>query len=130
MGEVMGAAEDFDMEATLRILEAASGQYPRGSKEESAFQLAAVALLYVRHIKKLEDFFGYFREFQDSSIEVPVVQTFASQEEADTWLARGSASEGDLVSIAGLGFQVIKLPAGLRFLRTPLPDELGPPGSK
>jgi hypothetical protein len=37
---------------------------------------------------------------------------------------------GELVSIAGQGFQVIQLPKGLKFLQTPLPKELGPPLSE
>lgn len=126
----MATTEDFDMDATLRILDAASGNYPRDSKEEAAIQLAAVALLYIRHIKKLDDFFEYHQEFLDPSFKVRISQTFTTQEEADTWLASGNASDGELVRIAGLGFQVIQLPAGLRFLRTPLPEELGSPNTK
>jgi hypothetical protein len=53
---------------------------------------------------------------------------FATQEQADVWLASERATVGELVSIDGKGFQVIQLPnKGLKFLRTPLPEELGPP---
>jgi hypothetical protein len=126
----MVTPEDFDMDATLRILDAASGNYPPGSKEEATVQLAAIALLYIRHIKKLEEFFQYHQEFSDPSFRVRVSQSFSTRAEADEWLASGKAADGEWVSIAGQGFQVIQLPAGLRFLRTPLPEELGPPGTK
>ncbi|MBZ4418819.1 hypothetical protein K8638_20315 [Myxococcus sp. RHST-1-4] len=112
------------------MLDAASGNYPPGSKEETAIQLSAIALLYIRHIKKLDDFFKYQQEFSEASPEVRVAQTFATREDADRWLASGNASDGDLVRIAGQGFQVLRLPTGVRFLRTPLPAELGPAGSK
>ncbi|RKH13549.1 hypothetical protein D7V97_05335 [Corallococcus sp. CA053C] len=118
------------MDSALRILDAASKNYPPGSKEESTVQLAAIALLYLRRIKKLEDFLKYHEEYSDPSSSVPVARTFSTQAEADAWLAGGTASDGELVRIADQGFQVIHLPGGLRFLRTPLPEELGPPGSK
>jgi len=41
-----------------------------------------------------------------------VSHTFATQEEADAWLSSGKATDGELVSIAGQGFQVIQLPKG------------------
>ena len=122
--------EDFDIDSTLRILDATSKNYPPGSKEESTIQLAAIALLYIRRIKKLDDFFEYYHEFSDPAFSVPIAQNFSTQEEADKWLGSGTASDGDLVRIAGHGFQVIQLPSGMKFLRTPLPEELGPPGSK
>jgi len=125
----MTTPKDFNMDATLRILDATSGNYPAGSKEEAAVQLAAVALLYIRRSGKLDDFFQYHREFSDPAFKVKISQTFATQEEADRWLASGRASDGELVKIAAQGFQVIRLPSGLRFLRTPLPEELGPAGS-
>jgi hypothetical protein len=126
----MMTTDEFNMDATLRILDTASGLYPAGSQEEEAVQLAAIALLYIRHIKKLDDFFKYRHEFSEPSPSVRVAQVFETQEDADRWLKSGKASDGELVLIAGQGFQVILLPAGARFLRTPLPDELGPPGTK
>ncbi|WIG99222.1 hypothetical protein KGD87_10630 [Myxococcus sp. SDU36] len=123
-------SKDFDMDSILRTLDAASKNYPPGSKEESAVQLAAISLLYIRRIKKLDDFLEYYHDFSDPTFRVPVAQAFSTQEEADKWLASGQASDGELVRIAGQGFQVIQLPSGTRFLRTPLPEELGPPGSE
>ncbi|NRD43953.1 hypothetical protein [Corallococcus exiguus] len=118
------------MDSTLRILDAASKSYPSGSKEESTIQLAAIALLYLRRTRNLDDFLKYYHEFSDPNFSVPIVKTFSTQEEADKWLVSGTASDGDLVRIKDQGFQVIQLPNGMKFLRTPLPEELGPPVSK
>lgn len=126
----MSTSKDFDMSATLRILDEASGHYPPGSKEDEAIQLAAIALLYIQHTQKLEAFFQYHQEFSDPSPHVKVSRDFPTQAEADAWLATGAASHGELVRIAGQGFQAVLLPTGRRFLRTPLPEELGPPGTK
>ncbi|WP_404369841.1 hypothetical protein ACIHQR_08025 [Corallococcus coralloides] len=118
------------MESTLRILDAVSKSYPPGSKEEAAVQLAAISLLYLRRLKKLDGFLEFHREFSDSSAHVSISREFATQADADMWLASGEAVDGTLVRIEGRGFQVIQLPKGLKLLRTPLPDELGPPGPK
>jgi hypothetical protein len=123
----MSSVKDFEMEKVLRILDAASRNYPDGSQEESSIQLAAISLLYIRRIRKVDDFLKYYREFFDPAFQVAVAHVFSTQQEADEWLASGSASDGELVKIAGQGFQVVQLPKGLMFLRTPLPEELGPP---
>ena len=123
----MSQVKDFEMDRVLRVLDAASKSFPEGSQEESSIQLAAIALLYIRRSKKLDDFLKYYREFFDPDFQVTVAHKFASRQEADTWLASGAGSDGELVKIAGQGFQVIQLPKGLSFLRTPLPEELGPP---
>ncbi|NOK19618.1 hypothetical protein [Corallococcus carmarthensis] len=126
----MTASKEFEMESTLRILDAVSKSYPPGSKEEAAVQLAAVSLLYLRRLKKLDGFLEYHREFSDPSAHVPIAREFATQADADAWLSSGEAVDGALVRIDGRGFQVIQLPKGLKFLRTPLPEELGPPEPK
>lgn len=118
---------DFDVDDALRTLDTASKAFQEGSKEEQTLQLAAVSLLYVLRVGKLKDFRKYCQDIQDPSYQVKVSHAFATREEADAWLASGKATDGELVSIAGQGFQVIQLPKGLRFLRTPLPAELGPP---
>ncbi|HEX5744603.1 MAG TPA: hypothetical protein VFZ09_00085 [Archangium sp.] len=118
------------MDEALGILDAASKRYQEGSKEEATLQLAAISLLYIRRIKKLDDFLNYYQEFFDPSFEVKVSHTFATRKDADAWLSSGKAADGELVSIAGQGFQVIPLPRGLSLLRTPLPEELGPPGAE
>jgi hypothetical protein len=117
------------MDDALRTLDAASKMYPAGSREEATLQLAAISLLYVRRLRKLDDFLKYYQEFFDPSFKVEVSHAFETQQEADAWLSSGKAADGELVSIAGRGFQVIKLPKGLKFLRTPLPEELGPPAA-
>lgn len=126
----MPSSTDFDMSATLRILDEASGHYLSGSKEDEAIQLASIALLYIQHSRKLEAFFQYNQEFSAPSPHVKVSRDFPMQAEADAWLATGNAAHGELVRIAGQGFQAVLLPTGKRFLRTPLPEELGPPGTK
>jgi len=126
----VGHIKDFEMDDALRTLDAASKMYQAGSKEEATIQLAAISLLYVRRIRKLDEFLEYYREFFDPSFKVKVSHAFATHKEADEWLSSGKATDGELVSIAGQGFQVIQLPKGLSFLRTPLPEELGPPASE
>lgn len=126
----MAQIKDFEMDDALRTLDAASKMYQADSKEEATIQLAAIALLYVRRIRKLDDFLKYYQEFFDPAFKVTVSHAFATQKEADAWLSSGKATDGELVSIGGQGFQVIQLPRGLSFLRTPLPEELGPPVSK
>ena len=123
----MSQIKDFEMDRVLRVLDAVSKNYPEGSQEEGSIQLAAISLLYVRRIKKVDDFLKYYREFFDPSFQVTVSRVFSTRQEADEWLATGTASDGELVKIADQGFQVIRLPKGLSFLRTPLPEELGPP---
>ncbi|AKJ07255.1 Hypothetical protein AA314_08881 [Archangium gephyra] len=102
-------------------------KYEEGSREDEALRIAAVALLYVRDIQKLDEYREYFRKFYIPAIEsVAVSQTFATREEADAWLTSGRASEEELVRIAGQGFRVIaaRKGKGLMFLRTPLPEEM------
>ena len=126
----MAHLKNFEMDEALRTLDAASKRYQESSKEEATIQLAAISLLYIRRVRKLDDFLKYYQEFFDPAFEVKVSHTFATQKDADAWLSSGKATDGELISIAGQGFQVIQLPRGLSFLRTPLPEELGPPGSE
>ena len=118
---------DFDLDNTLRTLDSASKKFQEGSKEEKTIQLAAISLLYVLHIGKVKDFKKYYQDIRDPSYQIKVSHSFSTQEEADGWLSSGNATDGERVRIAGLGFQVIQLPKGLRFLRAPLPEELGDP---
>jgi hypothetical protein len=120
----------FDVDTVLRSIDSVSQSLQPGSMEESALQLAAISLLYVQRIGKLDDFRKYYHEFFDPSFKVKISHDFQTQEEADEWLASGKSAHGELVRIAGQGFQVVHLPKGPRFLRTPLPDELGPPRSE
>ncbi|WP_228556865.1 hypothetical protein [Myxococcus sp. AB025B] len=123
----MTTPKNFDMETTLRLLDEAGGHYEPGSKEDEAIQLAGIALLYLRHTHQMDAFFQYRAEFSDPTSEVRVSQDFATRALADEWLASGAGTHGELVRIEGQGFQVVALPTEKRFLRTPLPEELGPP---
>lgn len=118
---------NFDVDSVLDILRTVNERYPEGSPEDEALRIAAVALFYVRETQKLEDYREFFRSFYTPAIDyIVVAQTFATRKEADAWLASGAARDGELVRIAGEGFQVIpeRHGKGWRFLRTPLPEEL------
>jgi len=116
----------FDIEAVMKTLGTISDKYQKNSPEDEALRIAAVALLYVRDIHKLEDYRQYFREFVTGK-PIIVSRTFATREEADEWLASGKATDGELVSIAGQGFTAHNLPRGWKFLRARVPEELDPP---
>ena len=126
----------FDVDSVLDILRTVNEKYPEGSPEDEALRVAAVALLYVRESQKLDEYREFFRSFYTPAIDyIVVAQTFSTREEADTWLASGKASEGDLIRIAGQGFQVtpVRKGVGLRLVRMPLPEELmkrKPPSSE
>ncbi|WP_420042677.1 hypothetical protein [Cystobacter fuscus] len=118
---------NFDVDSILNTLRTINEKYTEGSPEDEAIRVAAVALFYVRENKKLEDYREFFRKFYTPAAEyVTVSQTFATREEADAWLASATPRDGELVRIAGQGFQVIPQRGGqgFRFLQTPLPDEL------
>ncbi len=121
---------DFDVDSVLGILSTVSGKYQPGSPEDEALRVAATALIYVRESQKLEDYRNFFRKFSTPAIDyVTVSRTFSTKEEADAWLASGAARQDELVRVAGQGFRVIpeRKGPGLRFLRTPLPEELDTP---
>ena len=118
----------FDVDAVLSALGTVNEQYKEGSLEDEALRVAAVALLYLRKTRQLEDYREFFRKFYAPAAETVLVShTFASREEADVWLAGGEVRHGELVRIAGQGFRVIDGQKGLRFLRTPLPEEMESP---
>jgi len=117
----------FSVESVLDTLRAVGEKYPDASQEDEALRIAAVSLIYLRDTQKLDDYREFFRKFYTPAIDcVAVSHTFASRAEADTWIATGTPVDGELVSIAGQGFQVIpqRNGQGFRFLRTPLPSEL------
>lgn len=118
---------NFDVDSVLNTMRTVNEKYPEGGPEDEAMRITAVALLYGRETQKLEEFREFFRKFTTPAVDyVTVAQTFATREEADAWLASGTPRDGELVRIAGQGFQVIprRDGQGFRFLRTPLPDEL------
>jgi hypothetical protein len=117
-------------EIPVRTVDSVSQTLQTDSKEEGALQLAAISLMYVQRTGKLDDLRQYYQEFFDPSFKVKVSHDFATQEEADTWISSGKGTHGELVRIGGQGFQVVQFPKGSRFLRTPLPEERGPPKSE
>jgi hypothetical protein len=122
--------KNFDVDAVLRTMEGMSKRHPEGTAEDEAFRVCAAALLFVRDdLHKLEEFREFFRKITTPAVEgIKVAHTFASREEADAWLASGTATDGQLVRVAGQGFTVIDLgPKGLKLVRVPLPEELPPP---
>jgi len=120
---------NFDVDETLQAVEGISLNYPEGSTEEQALRAVAAALLFVREIKRLEEYREFYRKITTPAIEgVKPSQTFSTHEEANTWLESGTARDGELVKIAGQGYQVVRKPERSWFLRTPLPEELGPQG--
>jgi len=123
----MSYNSNFDVDSVLEVLGTVNEKYQDGSPEDEALRIAAVSLLYVRELRKLDEYREFFRRFYIPAIESVVVsRTFATRDEADTWLSSGEASEGELIRIAGQGFRVIngRRGEGLMFLRTPLPEEM------
>ncbi len=123
----MSDGADFDVDAILRLLGTVNEKYPSGAPEDEALHIAAGALLYLRDSQRLDDYRGYFRKYLlPATSSAFVSHSFTTREEADAWLASGTATDGALVSIAGQGFSAVRLLDRWEFLRTPLPEELSP----
>ena len=123
----MNYNSNFDIESVLSTLGGVNEKYQEGTPEDEALRVAAVALLYVRDIQKLDEYREYFRRFYIPATESIVAsRIFETRDEADAWLVGGAARENDLVSITGQGFRVVsaRKGRGLMFLRTPLPKEM------
>lgn len=125
----MAYNSDFDVNAVMKMLGTVSDKYSEGSPEEEALRIAAVALLYVRDIEKLDDYRKYFRDFVTGKPLI-VSHAFVTREEADEALASGVVEDGALLTIAGQGFSAVHGVKGWRLLRTRLPDEQEPPAAK
>jgi hypothetical protein len=128
--------QNFDVDSVLGVLKGINEQYPEGTREDEALRVAAVALLFVRESQRLDEYREFFRSFYTPAVDyVVVARTFVERQEAEDWIARGEARDGDLVRIDGQGFQVMPGRRGGKqtLLRTPLPEELMkkfPPESK
>jgi hypothetical protein len=120
----MANTPDFDLEDMLLVLNPFIENQAEGSKERKAFELAQLAMLYIRHSKQEDDFARFYKKCTDTSFTVEVAHEFATREEADRWLASGNAKDYDRVKIAGKGFMVVQLPGRLSFMVAPLPEEL------
>jgi hypothetical protein len=119
----MAYIPDFDTDAIISVLNAISQKHAEGSLERDAIELAQIALLYPRHIRKEDDFRRYYGEFFDPSFKLKVSHEFATREDADKWLAGGDAKDAERVKIAGKGFMVVQLPGRLTFMSAPLEEE-------
>jgi hypothetical protein len=120
----MAPIPDFDLDDMLLALNPFIENHAEGSKEKEVFKLAQAALLYIRHLKKEDDFRRYYGTFSDFSFTVEVAHEFATREEADAWRASGAAKDGERVKIAGKGFMVVEVNGKLYFMVAPLPEEL------
>lgn len=120
----MAHLQDFDLEDILGILNSVIEKHAEGSKERDATELAQIALLYVYHIRKGDDFKEFYKHCFATSFEIEVSHEFATREEADEWLASGKAKDSERVKIAGKGFMVVQVPGRLVFMVAPLPEEL------
>jgi hypothetical protein len=123
----MAYIPDFDLEDMLGILNSVIETQAEGSKERDAAELAQIALLYIFHTRKRDDFKQFYKSCFDTSTSftVEVAHEFATREEADAWRASGAAKDGERVKIAGKGFMVVQSSSGkLYFMVAPLPEEL------
>ncbi|MGZ3457563.1 MAG: hypothetical protein ACXU86_03560, partial [Archangium sp.] len=70
-------------------------KYQDGSPEDEALRIAAVALLYVRDIQKLDEYREYFRKFYIPAMESVVAsQTFATRDEPTGACGRITIADG------------------------------------
>lgn len=117
---------DFELGEMLDALGDASRQFPDGSKEERAIQLAALSLLYVCERRRFKEFRQWHEENSEPSTRAQfnASHEFATQEEADAWRASGKPTDGERIIIAGQGYEVVDVPPyGLRFAWVPLPEQ-------
>jgi hypothetical protein len=56
---------DFDTDAILGALNAISQEHPEGFPERDIIELAQIALVYPRHIRKEEDFRSFYKEVEE-----------------------------------------------------------------
>ncbi len=120
----MAYIPDFDLEDMLGVLNSVIEKYAEGSKERDATELAQIALLYIHHSRKRDDFKKFYKSCFDTSFTVEVSHEFATREDADAWLASGKAKDSERVKIAGKGFMVVQVSGRLYFMVAPLPEEL------
>jgi hypothetical protein len=123
IGATMPIIPDFDTDAIISALNSISQKHPEGSPERDVIELAQIALLYPRHIRKEDDFRRFYRDFFDPSFKLKVSHEFATREEADKWMASGKAEDAERVRIAGKGFMVVRLPGRFTFMSAPLEGE-------
>jgi hypothetical protein len=125
-GAQMPLIADFEVDEIVGELRAIFDKYPEGSRERDVIELAQIAMMFPRHIRRDDEFLSYYKEFFDPSFELKVSHEFATREQADEWLASGKAKDAERVKIAGKGFMVVELSKSKRlvFMYAPLPGEL------
>jgi len=116
--------EDFDVDEIVSALNSISDKHEEGSRERDVIELAQIALLFPRHIRKEEEFRKYYKRTFNPWFEIKASHEFATREEADKWLASGEALDAERVKIAGQGFMVVRIPGRLTFMNAPLPGDL------
>lgn len=119
----MPSIPDFDVDEILGALKAMGDKYAEGSRERDVVELAQIALIFPRHIRREDEFRRYYARMFDPSHEIEVSHDFATREEAEKWLAHGEAQDATRVRIAGAGFTVVQLSGRLAFVNAPLPGE-------
>ncbi len=94
-------AEDFDFDATLRLLAASTGKV--SPEEQEALKLAARALHFLYAENRLHEFRRYLREADLPAGDVLRVEhEFPDMAQASKWVAaQPPSSHGTLVKIAG-----------------------------
>ena len=116
--------ENFDVDEVVSALRAISDKQQEGSRERDLIELAQIALLFPRHILKEEEFRKYYKRTFNPWFTIKASHEFQTREEANQWLARGTALESERIKIAGQGFMVVRLPGRLTLVNAPLPGEL------
>jgi len=116
--------EDFAAYEVVSALRSLSDKHQEGSRERDIIELAQVALLFPRHIRKEEEFRKYYKRTFNPWFEIKASHEFATRGEADEWLASGKALDAERIKIAGQGFMVVRLPGRLSLMNAPLPGEL------
>ena len=115
---------DFDIDAVLRVLGSLADERGGSLEEARALRVAAVSLVFLRKEGKVDQYREFFRKFHTPATEViKIAHTFATREDAMTWLQGPSASPGTLVKIAGVTHIAATAPEGLIFVRTLSPQE-------
>jgi hypothetical protein len=122
----MPCIADFNVDEILGALKSISDKHPEGSRERDVIELAQIAMIFPRHIRKEDEFRSYYKEFFDPSFKIKISHEFSTRGDADEWLASGRARDAERVKIAGQGFMVVELSKSRRlvFMNAPLPDEL------
>ncbi|MBM7118266.1 hypothetical protein [Archangium primigenium] len=115
----------FDLDETIDLMSSVIENYAEGLKEREAAKIAQIALLYIRESGKVDELAKYRRWCVDTSFTVEVSHEFATRDEADAWLASGTAQHKERVKIAGKGFMAVQSDSGRWYLMiAPLPEEL------